>query len=158
MKKSVFVVFLLVTLLTLGGCRVNNGDIGPLYGIWVLDEMKVDGEVYQGWKNALYPNTFFQFQNNICFVTRTSDRYDADNRVCTWQWLDYDTKMELDFSHVDNELPIPGGYRYRAPEWLLLTESVKYDFEVVWSGKKQMTWSTVNTEGKLLSFSLQKIY
>lgn len=156
--QIIFIFCSVVLCAVLAGCRVNNGDIGPLYGVWNVTAVDVDGEPYDGWKSHGYTESFFQFQNNICFVTRTNDLYDSQSRACTWQWLKKDTEIELDFSHTDTASPNPGSYLYAAPEWLLLTESRVYVFSVDWEGSKKMTWSTVNTAGQRLTYHLTKTY
>lgn len=156
--KSFLLLLILVLVGTVSSCKMNNGDIGALYGVWVLEQIKVDGKEYSGWSEGEYNNSFFQFQNNICFVTRTSERFDAENRAGTWQWIVEETEIQLDFSHTDQENPLPGGFRYGSPEWLLLNGSTSYNFEVIWHGEKKMTWQTVNTTGQILTYSLKKTY
>ena len=157
-KKFCLFSILALLCVSLGGCVTNNGDIGRLYGIWNLTEMRVDGEVYQGWRQDGYNDSFFQFQNNICFVSRTNDRFDVQNQACTWQWIENQTVIELDFSHTDDANPEPGGWPYAAPQWLLLTNPTKYSFEVKWDNDKRMIWNTVNTQGQKLTYYLSKNY
>lgn len=138
------------------GCRVNNGDIGLLYGIWVVTEVEVDGEEYDGWRTEEFPNTFFQFQNNICLISRVSDRYDTASNVCTWQWITEDTCIELSFTHHDDASPEPGSGMYAPPAWLLLYAPGDYRFDVAWDGEKKARWTTVNTDGRRITYSLRK--
>lgn len=148
----------LVLLLCLSACRVNNGDIGLLYGTWAVESVEIDGDAYTGWREGQYDESFFQFQNNICFVTRTNERYDYQNVASTWRWVEEDVRIELDFRHTDNFYPEPGGYSYEAPAWLLLTEPTVYAFNVEWFGEKRMKWSTVNTEGQHIEYTLKKTF
>lgn len=147
-----------IIVFILTSCRVNNGDIGPLYGSWVLTEMKVDNEIYTEWKSDGYDNTFFKFQNNICEIMRTNDRLDTDSRVCTWQWVTEDTEIELNFTHTDDRFPEPGGYLYNAPDWLLLDGPGLYKFNVKWNGEKNFVWTTVNNKGQQLAYTLKKTF
>lgn len=152
---TIFVSMFLAVILS--GCRVNNGDIGPLYGAWVVTEVDVDGMVYDGWKNDDYDNSFFEFQNNICFVKCTNALNDCLTQTCTWEWVKKDTRIALDFSHYDNQFP-PGGYMYGPPKWLLLTQPTTYEFDVVWNGNNKMVWTTVNSEGQTLTYHMKKTY
>lgn len=158
-RKCVLLTGIVAMLLwTAASCRVNNGDIGPLYGVWAVERVDVDGEVYDGWRQDGYDDSFFQFQNNICFVTRTTDRFEAQNVACTWRWVKEDTEMELDFTHTDNIYPEPGGATYMSPYWLLLSEPVRYDVSVSWKGNRNMTWNVVNTDGRHITYHLKKTY
>lgn len=153
--KVLVIVFLSVVAT---GCRVNNGDIGLLYGVWTLTAMEVDGEPYEGWTTNGEFETFFQFQNNICFVTRTNSLYDSQSQVCTWEWLVEDTEIRLDFGHTDSANPEPGGNMYTSPNWLLLSEPTFYDFTVRWTDDKHFVWTTINTSGQRLTYYLKKTY
>lgn len=156
-KRAPLVLFLL-PLLLLSGCRMNNGDIGALYGAWVLTQMEVDGEVYTGWESDGYDDTFFQFQNNICSIIRTTSLHDYDARMCTWQWIEEDREIELNYTHHDDTFERPGSGVYAPPSWLLLIEPGKYVFTVTWNGDRKFTWTTVNTRGQRLVFHLKKTY
>ena len=144
-----------IGLLT-SGCVTNNGDIGRLYGVWVLDSMEVDGEPYDGWRREGYTSSFFQFQNDICYVTRTNDMYDVQNVACTWKWVKEETLIDLNFTHTDNAEPEPGNLRYGPPLWLLLTDPGVYTFGVDWVTDKKMIWTTENSRGQKLTYHLSK--
>lgn len=160
MKYLLSLLVIAVSFIAVPGCRMNNGDIGVLYGIWTVTEVKVDGQIYDGWKIAGYDDSFFQFQNNICFITRTNDLYDSETQVCTWEWKERDTEIALNFTHHDNENPVPhpGGVTYSPPFWLLLDEPGIYTFDVEWKGDKTMVWRTVNAAGQALTYCLKKTY
>lgn len=153
-------IFAVVLAAVLTGCRMNNGDIGLLYGVWVVTGVEVDGSEYDGWRGDGYIDSFFEFQNNICFVCRTTERQDMQTQVSTWEWLTEDTEISLNFTHTDDRfpVPVPGGYTYGAPDWLLLTEPGIYVFDVRWDDDKHMAWTTVNTEGQRLTYHLKKTY
>ena len=149
-----------IVLIALSGCRMNNGDIGLLYGVWAVTDVEVNGEPYHGWQSNGYNESFFQFQNNIVFVTRTNSLYDHEDQAGTWEWLKEDTRIALNFTHRDNlnDTPRPGGYMYGAPAWLLLVEPVIYNFDVEWTDDKHTVWTTVNTSGQRLTYHLKKTY
>lgn len=157
-RKHLSLLILFIIVFGVTGCRINNGDIGVLYGVWTVTEVEVDGEPYSGWKQNGYNESFFQFQNNICFVTRTNERFDTQSQACTWQWLKEDTRIELNFTHTDNNNPEPGGYTYAPPAWLLLTVPAVYTFEIDWTDEKHCVWSTTNSEGQHLTYHLKKTY
>lgn len=144
----------------LQSCKVNNGDIGLLYGTWFISSMEVDGQPYDGWRTDDNEDTFFQFQNNICFITWVDEHHQAESRVCTWQWVEDQTVIELNFTHTDDRFPepVPDGYLYGAPSRLLLTQPGIYRFDVVWKDDKHTVWTTVNTEGQRLTYHLQQTW
>lgn len=157
MKKILYIFLTLLALVTTNSCRINNGDIGELYGTWVLTEMEVDGQKYDQWRLSDYPETFFQFQGDICMVIRTNELYDYLYQVCTWYWETEDTNIALNFTHSDDRYPsMPNGYMYGPPSWLLMSQPIVYGFDVVWDGDNRMTWTTVNQEGQRLTFHLKK--
>lgn len=164
MKKSLTIARILLAAVFMAagltGCRVNNGDIGLLYGTWAVTDVEVDGLPYEGWHTDGYDDTFFQFQNNICFVTRTNERYDAESRTATWEWVKGDTEITLDFTHHDTQFPtpVPGGYMYGAPEWLLLTQPGVYTFSVEWTDDRHTVWTTVNTEGQRITYRMKQTW
>ena len=158
-KKILSVASTIALLLCLGlftqSCVTNNGDIGRLYGIWNVTAMEVDGVPYSGWEEGEYPMSFFQFQHNICYVTRTNERYDVENRACTWEWVLSEKIIELNFTHRETA---EVGWQYAAPEWLLLNENIVYRFEVEWVNDEKMVWTTENTSGQHLTYHLKKNY
>lgn len=160
MNKNILVGALLALIaVLLPSCRMNNGDIGLLYGVWAVTDVQVDGKPYD-WNAGEYTESFFQFQNNICFISRTGPLHDYQNQVCTWAWVKDDIQIELDFTHYDDANPTPsvGGNMYSPPTWLLLTEPGVYVFDVTWHDDKNMTWTTVNTNGQRLAYRLKKTY
>jgi len=157
MKRTSNILLTILAVFLATSCKVNNGDIGPLFGTWAVTEMKVDGEVYDGWKDSEHTFTAFSFQNDICHI-QTADSHDSpDSRTCTWKWMTEDTRIELDFTHHDDKFDA-GTYYYKAPEWLLLETNTVHIFDVVWDGEKKMTWTTVNAAGQRLEYRLKKTW
>lgn len=158
MKRNFYITALIATVATLcSGCKVNNGDIGLLYGVWFVSSVEVDGAPYTDYR-ADGSDSFFQFQNNIINIARTDAYHSVENRYGTWEWIKEDTEIALNFTHHDNAHPTPGEYMYGPPEWLLLTVPAVYNFDVSWTDDKHCVWSTVNTEGRQLKYYLRKTY
>lgn len=150
-------VIALLLMPVLAGCRMNNGDIGVLYGVWAVNAVEVDGQTYEGWNDDGW-ESFFEFQNNIVQVIKVSPLHDEISCFGTWQWVTEDTRIELDFTHHDDRFPEPGENIYAPPAWLLLTTPGVYGFDVVWHGEKKCEWSTVNTAGQRIKYYLKKTY
>ncbi len=157
-----FVPILFFFILGLAGCRVNNGDIGPLYGTWNIESVTVDGVEYEDWRTETHPWTTVEFQNNICMFKQAFEPNDYLVRVCTWSWLNgtstENSVLVLDFNHSDDANP-PGTGIYAAPSWLLLSDMMKCEMMVDWSGHdRRMKWTTVNSEGRKLVYRLRQTW
>lgn len=97
-----------------GACTHNNGDIGPIFGTWVLDEMTVDGTP----ADLGDDDTFMQFQGHIVLVKLIDPRHSL-LRYCAGTWTREDDVLALDYTNHDDKNPPGTGY-YEAPEWLHL--------------------------------------
>ena len=153
---------LMILLVTMAGCRVNNGDIGPLYGCWNIESMTVDGEEYEDWRSDIHPWTTVEFQNNICMFKQALEPNDYLVNVCTWSWTggesDENSLLRLDFNHSDNQNPTGTGL-YAPPGWLLLSGQLTVDMIVDWSHhNRQMVWTTVNAAGQRLVYRLKQTW
>lgn len=153
-------LLILAVLPFLAGCEMNNGDIGAIYGTWNVMEVRVDGEVYEGWRDNDRQSTFFSFQNNICAITSKDSHQEAMTWYCTWAWADpaNEETITLDFLNSDNATPVPGTGIYAPPAWLLLDTPGVYVFEVQWHGEKKMTWTTVRPDGVTLQYNLKRTW
>ena len=158
MIKSLYILLcatVVIPLLT--SCRINNGDIGPLYGAWALTAMEVDGEPYTAWSDDGH-EWFFQFQNNIVLIMETTPLHDYTEHFGTWEWVKEDTEIALNYTHTSNDYNEPGTGYYTPPAGLLLTEPVVYTFNVSWTDERHFVWTTVNTEGQRLTYHLKQTY
>ncbi|MDE6396167.1 MAG: hypothetical protein K2K84_02730 [Muribaculaceae bacterium] len=157
-----FFPMMLFLMLALVGCRVNNGDIGPLYGTWNIESLTVDGVEYEEWRSETHPWTTVEFQNNICMIKQAFEPNDYLVRVCTWSWLggedDENAVLRLDFNHSDDHNP-PGTGIYAPPAWLLLSGRLTVDLSVTFAKHdRRMTWTTVNASGQKLVFRLKQTW
>ena len=166
MEKTVylrrFIPIMFILILSLSGCRVNNGDIGPLYGTWNIESLTVDGVDYEEWRNEIHPWTTVEFQNNICMFKQALEPNDYLVRVCTWSWLGGETEenavLRLDFNHRDDNNPTGTGL-YSPPAWLLLSGCLTADMVVTWAKHdRRMTWTTINASGQTLVFRLKQTW
>lgn len=110
-------------LAILAGCTRNNGDIGPLFGIWHLEEMRVDGVT----DNSYTGNSFWSFQNDIiCISTENDPLAHAPER--TWgTWSRVDGLITLDFSHTADGVQPPS---YIPPAYLMFGNADKVPLAV----------------------------
>lgn len=103
-------------MLPLGGCRDNNGDIGPWYGSWSLVSVTEDGLPYTDWQID-GRTVSWSFQNNIIRIQAAWPNHDYHNFYGTWA-VEGQTLL-LDFTHSDDNNAAGTG-QYEAPAWLLL--------------------------------------
>ena len=145
-------VIIFITLLALGACRTNNGDIGDYFGSWLLYDMTVDGVPPESFDNE---ETFWEFQNNIIQISRVDELYDKDGRWGTWS--EDDGKLELNFSHYDFGTN-PGTGQYAGPEWIGFPKKGIITLTFLSRSSKQMTLSWHDPAGAIYVYSLRKIW
>lgn len=88
---------LLPLLLACTGCTHNDGDIGPWFGTWRLEEITVDGHPDESYGHDI----FWQFQNTVFCMRKVTAMYDYYPRWGTWSETP-DGMLEIDFSHHDD--------------------------------------------------------
>lgn len=156
-SKSLWIgLYLSVVCLNFCSCSTNDGNIGPLFGQWVMVSMDVDGEPYDGWQSDDYPYTTFRFQNDICFVSKSNERLDVQTSYCTWAWQTERKVISLNFTYQDNDFPEPGTGIYAPPAWLMMYTPGVYYFDVQWVNDKEMIWTGVTPQDRILTFHLKK--
>lgn len=146
-----FAYLIIISLLCLG-CTHNNGDIGPLFGTWVLDGMTVDGD-----KQDIGPDdTFMQFQGKIVMTKLIDERHTMlVYSVGTWE-RDGDV-MELDYTHYDDNNE-PGTGIYRAPTWLLLETDAINSLQILSLNNRHMTLQHTTAEGAIATYNFRKTF
>lgn len=137
-------------------CTVNDGDIGPLYGSWVMESMEVDGKPYEGWRQEPWTGTYWEFQNNILEIKRTSVKADTYFKACTWTLDDDGRGMQLDWTHSDNANPSGTG-PYAPPGWIMMPAG-RVTLKVTWHGERRMTLATTDTSGRRLTYNLKQTW
>lgn len=111
--KHLYISILGLVAMLLAGCTHNNGDIGDLFGSWVLEEVSIDGAPTT---IAEDDETTFSFQANVVrVVLHYSDGYFHLSYLGTW--TRHDDTLDFDFTHHNNEVE-PGQEGYMAPTWL----------------------------------------
>lgn len=150
MVKRLVIVF--ITILTLASCRMNNGDIGDLFGSWLLYSMTVDGEAPENFNSE---ETFWEFQNNIVSISRVYYMYDKDVHWGTWS--EADGQLQLDYTHFESGVN-PGTGQYSSPQWLGFPKRGIFQLKFVSRSSKRMTLSWYDSEGRMFVYSLRKIW
>lgn len=146
------IILALAAIISATGCTHNNGDIGPLFGSWVLDEMTVDSEVADLGED----HTFFQFQGGVIMVKRIDDRHSLlFYGVGSWE-RDGDV-LALNFTHSDDKTE-PGEGQYSAPYWLLMTTNSVNRVEILSLDSKRMQLRYDTPDGKTVLYQFRKTH
>lgn len=138
MKKTFnYMSLVLVVVLALGSCTHNNGDIGPWFGTWHVEDISDNGG-----KIVVFADLFFQFQNNICrtsLVTKENFIYESYGT-----WEEHDGKMIVDFpdSSVYNDF-VPGIEVHNA-------------FTVDKKSSREVTFTKTDVTGNTYTYHLRK--
>lgn len=150
MKRNTLYILAVLLAVILPSCQ-DNGNIGPLYGVWRLDSYTVDG---QSCHDMYIDNTTFAFQGDIVEVISQYDDYmSAYMTYGTWAWRDEDTLMFNFMHHDDSEIYQS---QYNAPAWIGFTSGEIMEMQVsVRSGSRMtLTWQH---DGKSYVYRLKKM-
>lgn len=91
MKKSFhYIIINLVALLALGSCTHNNGDIGPWFGTWHVEDISSNAGGI-----IVFADYFFQFQNTTFRVSLVNKENFLVESYGTWQ--EQDGRLIIDF-------------------------------------------------------------
>lgn len=148
--KTIVLALLAGAMAFAAGCTRNNGDIGPLFGLWHLDAMAVDGVADPGYAG----NCFWSFQNNIlCVSTETDPLAHATDRA--WgTWSRRQGAIVLDFSHKAGTGPQQE--MYIPPAWLRLPAADGVTLAVVSESGSHMRLVYHSAEGEDITYEFTK--
>lgn len=149
--KFILLLFVIPTFL-FSGCRINNGDIGPLFGSWLLYSMTVDGQTPDDFSDD---STFWEFQNNIIAITQVDSHFQKHSRFGTW--TEDDHTLYLDFTHSTAEYPSGTG-SYQAPEWLYMPSGTVIPLIFINANSDHMSLSFNDNSGHTIIYNLRKIW
>lgn len=134
LKLFIALCLAIAAILFAGSCTCNNGDIGPWFGTWHLNEITVDGEPDEEY----HGNIFWQFQNDVvCMLVRS----DYHGQKFHWgKWKEEPGKLILDYNHPPKpEIADPSIYSPPAavhlPAQIITLTIDRFD-----SGKLQCTY------------------
>lgn len=143
----------LLLCMVLTACKTNNGDIGPWYGVWALEQVEVDGKADTSWQLPGY-DTNFQFQNNIVVIAQQNLLGDYTQSVGTW--TEDGRSVIFDFTHSSDDFK-PGTGIYHAPSWILMDNGVTA-CNIDHYSKRKMILSFVNSNGQHITYTLYKTF
>ncbi len=150
MKKNITRLFLLLTILLLGSCTHNDGDIGELFGFWRLEKMQVnttDENLYSDTDVQLYT---LAFQSDIVLL-QTVLPHD-DYRRAFGSWSCDASRLILNFDHSDND----DNTKYDVPEALGFNPSGVTDFEILTLSGSTLTLRYTDPDANVRTYYFKK--
>ena len=129
---------LLATLLALGSCTRNHGDIGPWFGTWHVESITVDGAPV-----TVEGDYFFQFQSKVFRVSQVGGHEHLVESFGTWDESD-DGTMTITF-------PDPDVFYITMPGL-----EASNTFAVTMVSSREVIFSRVTTDGSSVVYHLHK--
>lgn len=134
----------------LASCVTNNGDIGPLYGQWILKQLTVDGT-----PDDIDCSDFaFSFQNNIVFITHQLGHQVYSETYGTWS-VDGD-KLTLNFTHTADGYS-PNEVTFTPPYQLHILGQKITVMDMITLTDKQLVFGYTDSEGTTYKYTLKKL-
>jgi hypothetical protein len=153
--KQIKQILLYVALIFVAvGCKTNNGDIGVYYGSWALDAVSIDGTADTEWC-ADGRWTTWSFQNDVICISRMNEY--ADLESCWGTWSEDGNRLLLDYRHHDDKYA-DGTVQYAAPTWIYFVRNQVTELSIDSQTSKAMTLSTVDSQGRKITYTLRKTY
>lgn len=152
MKNRILLPVLIFISLIFSGCTQNNGNVGDLFGSWVLDSMTVDGQTAE-LPDAFY--TTWSFQGEILMVTAVDQYHSVDKHYGTF--IHSSRILKLDFVHHSDAIPEGTGI-YSAPEWLGFPAAGVFELTVDDLSGKHMVLSWTAPSGKSYIYKFSKTW
>ncbi len=152
MKNKIFFPVLFFIYLFAASCTQNNGNIGDLFGSWVLDSMTVDGQVSE-LPEEYY--TTWSFQGEILMVTKVDQYHATDKHYGTFTHSS--SVLTLDFIHHSDAIP-EGTGMYSAPTWLGFPAAGVFNLSVEELSGKNMVLSWTSQSGQNYTYKFSKTW
>lgn len=140
-KLKILLGGILMTLL-LQDCTQNDGYIGSIFGIWILDEMTIDGKPSE----LNVQDYTWRFQNNIVQITHQLPYHDFIVYTGTWERIE--GELVLNFEHN------LGG---KVPEELEMQPNSVTSLKILHESNKSMQLEFENSNNNKVVYVLRKI-
>lgn len=137
MKKTALLTISALLVLMLSCCTRNNGDIGPWFGTWHVEQITAGGTPVN-----VEGDYFFQFQNKVVRVSNVSGHEQLVESFGTWS--EDGGKMVIDFPDPDVFYIIMPGLE------------AHNDFTVTTTTSRDVTFTKTATDGTAHSYHLKR--
>lgn len=152
MKRYIYTILALVAIVCTSSCTQNNGNIGDLFGSWVLEEVTIDGTPADMAEDT---PTVFSFQSNVVRVTYYDDEYYHFNYLGTWTRSD--NTLDFNFTHHSNQTE-PGEEHYSAPTWLDFETGVVTHTTIVRLNSGHLDFTRISADGTTYLYKFVKTW
>ena len=148
MKHLQHILYIALLLLTTTACTHNDGDIGPWFGTWHVEEITIDGTALAGYSGEY----FFQFQSSV-FCFRAVEGEMSEDWYCSYgHWSEDTGASTLTITFPDQD------------EIMTVTELTAIGFDLTGTnvmhidgrGSSTMTLTMTNTAGHRCVYTLKK--
>lgn len=143
--KSTAYILLLTVVLALTGCVRNDGDIGNLFGNWVIEEIYIGNAEDKDYTNPVQVN----FQGNLFSMGETSET-EVHNPPVIGTWSETGNEITLDISGN-------AGSKKEFPKSLHLGKGRSVTFTIEERKHNSMTWRLVMYGGPSFRYTLRKL-
>lgn len=141
-----------VMMAVVTGCTHNNGDIGPLFGSWTLQEITIDGT-----PDASYGhNMTWNFQNHNLSIMTVYPHHDRAENMGTWEWVTQDRVIGLNFTYKNAD-GVVGGSPFCPPPGLHLPSGQILVMDVAQLTSSDMTLVYENADGEMIKYKFTKL-
>lgn len=148
-----YILLTLTLLAATSSCTHNDGDIGPLFGSWILDSMTLDGQPYTPDVDGY---TCLQFQGKVIMAKIIDDRHSL-LFYSVGSWERTDNTLYLDYTHSDNDTP-PGEGAYSAPYWLMLKPNAVNEVSILSLNSRHMHLRHITPDGDIVEYTFHKTF
>lgn len=146
---KIFRLFLIsVVAIFATGCTHNNGDIGPLFGQWILTDITADG---QRPADIVPTNWNWRFQNAVLLISEV----DYLGHEYSQYWASWEREGQTLMVNYKNADPAISWY-YDYPSQLGFTSPATYTLTVESESSCSMTLRMVNPDGVTYVYTLKK--
>ncbi len=141
-----------IMMAVVSGCTHNNGDIGPLFGSWTLQEIVIDGT-----PDASYGhNMTWNFQNHNLSIMTVYPHHDRAENMGTWEWVNQDRVISINFTYENSE-GVVGGSPFCPPPGLHLPTGQILVMDVMQLTSSDMTLVYESADGEMIKYRFTKL-
>lgn len=147
MKTLRYLLFILPVILSVG-CTHNNGDIGPLFGQWIMTDITADGTR----PADITPTDWnWRFQSGVLLISHVD--YLAHEHHEYWaSWEKDGESLLINYQNTQDGYD----FYYDIPAQIGFTTPSHYKLDILQSSSKNMTLQMVNSDGVTYVYTLKK--
>lgn len=143
MKKTLYTLIVMAAaIISMTSCTHNNGDIGPWFGLWHIEQVEKDGAVI----NEYTGTNFFAFQTSVFQLRYTDDLQTEEQTTGMWE----DLGQEIKVTFPDQKLVWSHFYG------IDMTEGAVNTFKVESITGKDMVLMLASSDGHNYRYTLKK--